>query len=605
MRAMVRVEDLWWRYPSFGEADENPWSLKGVDLEIDRGEFFGIAGPSGAGKTTTCKAITGIIPHGRKIPLGRVNDHVRGTVWVDGEVVTRTDSEANVVEGQALGEILGRGIVSPKAGMVLQDPETQFLKMSVLHEVAFGLQLLELPQEEIEARVREALRLVGLEFLIPDAIYVHPNDLSGGQKQRVAIASFLALRPEVLILDEPTSDLDPRGKREVIETVRMLRERHDMTVILVEQDPEILCRFCDRIALIDDGRVRLVEAARDLYRQVDVLDSCGVYTFEVSQIAHRTGISCGGRVPISLEESLSCFPADLDRSLQPDDPEPTGRPLIEVRDLEYVYEDGTKALHGVDFELYEGEVLALLGANGSGKTTVAKILNGIYRPSGGSVRVLGQDVGRRSVRRQLPRGVGYVFQNPDHQIFTRQVREEVAYGLNNLGLSEAEIEGRTARSLEAVGLSDKAEEDPLFLGKGQRQRLAVASILAMEPEIIIVDEPTTGQDYRMVCGIMDLLGRLHRRGNTVLIITHDMALVASYCTRAVVLLDGRTVFTGTPRALFASEENLERTQLRAPQAVSLSVAMRERWGDYPLLLNPQEWIRAIRARREMRSNGAE
>ena len=600
MSTMVKVQDLSWRYPSFGDTDDNPWSLKGINLEINRGEFFGIAGPSGAGKTTTCKAITGIIPHGRKIPLGLVNHHIQGSVSVDGEVVTQANPDAGVVEGEPLGKITGKGIVSPKVGMVLQDPETQFLKMSVLHEVSFGLQLTEFPNEEIEARVHEALRMVGLDFLIPDAMYIHPNDLSGGQKQRVAIASFLALRPELLILDEPTSDLDPRGKREVIETVGMLRERHDMTIILVEQDPDILCRFCDRIALIDDGKVCLVEEPCNFYRKVDVLDDCGVYKFEVSQVAHRTGISFDGGVPISLEESLSCFPEDLDLSLQPDDPEPSGKSLIEVKDLEYVYEDGTKALHDVSFDLYEGEVLALLGTNGSGKTTVAKILNGIYKPSGGSVLVLGQDVGRRPVRQKLPRHVGYVFQNPDHQIFTRKAWDEVEYGLKNLGLPEDEIEERIASSLEAVGLSDKAEEDPLFLGKGQRQRLAVASILAMEPEIIIVDEPTTGQDYRMVCGIMDLLERLHKRGNTVLIITHDMTLVASYCTRVVVLLNGRTVFTGTPRELFASEENIQLTQLRAPQAISLSAAMRDRCGDYPVLLNAREWISAIHARGEAR-----
>ncbi len=595
MSAMVRVQDLFWRYPAFGDAEENPWTLKGINLEIEKGEFFGITGPSGAGKTTTCKAMMGIIPHGLKIPFRYFNHHLKGQVWVDGELVTDVDPDGNVVDGQACGELLGKGIISPQGGMVLQDPETQFLKMSLLHEISFGLQLLKLPKDEIERRVHEVLTMVGLGFLARDAAYIHPNDLSGGQKQRVAIASFLAMRPDLLILDEPTSDLDPRGKSEVIETVRMLHDRHRITVVLVEQDPEILHHFCDRIALIDDGQVRLVDQATHFYRRVETLEQSGIYTFEVSRVASRANIRYQEQLPISIDECLACFPPNLTCAGPLDSNGATGEQLLEVKDLQYVYEDGTPALRGVNFTLHKGEILALLGTNGSGKTTVAKILNGIYKPSGGTVRILGQDITQRSVRSQLPRHVGYVFQNPDHQIFTRKVSDEVAYGLKNLGMKEEEMRERIDEALAAVGLTDHADEDPLFLGKGQRQRLAVASILAMRPEIIIVDEPTTGQDYRMVCGIMDLLDELHRQGNTVLIITHDMTLVANYCQRVVVLLNGRDVFTGTPRELFSDPEHIRETQLRAPQAISLSVAMRAENGDFPLLLNAFEWIQTLEA----------
>jgi energy-coupling factor transport system ATP-binding protein len=593
---ILKVENLHWRYPNFGDSDDNPWSLKGVNLEVEKGEFFGITGPSGAGKTTLCRCIMGVIPHGLKVPFGYYNHHLQGSVRVDGGLITGLDPEGNVVDGVARGKLLGSGIASPKVGMVFQDPETQFIKMSVLHEVAFGLQILKLPREEIERRVREALDLVGLGFLADDAEYIHPNDLSGGQKQRVAIASFLALCPELLILDEPTSDLDPRGKSELIETVRMLHDKHNMTVILVEQDPELLGRFCDRVALVEDGQVRLVKDATSFYRHVGELEGGAVYKFEVSEIAARLGIRQDGMLPISIAECVASFPSDLDQSFQPPDPVPSGEPLLEVQDLEYVYEDGTQALRGVNLTLHKGEILALLGTNGSGKTTVAKVLNGIYRPSAGTVRVLGQDISKRAVRSQLPRYVGYVFQNPDHQIFTRKVRDEVAYGLKNLDLLEVERQERISQALEAVGLSDKADEDPLFLGKGQRQRLAVAAILAMRPAIIIVDEPTTGQDYRMVSSIMELLEELHRQGNTVLIISHDMTLVASYCPRAVVLLDGRDVFTGSTRELFADPDLLAATHLRAPQAIRLSLALRERNPQFPLLLNRGEWVQALQKR---------
>ncbi len=593
MTVMVRVEEVYWRYPRFSALEGDRWTLNGISLEVERGEFLGIVGPSGAGKTTACKAIIGLIPHGLKIPFHAYHDYWKGSVWLDGELVTGLAPDGTVMGGRPRGRLLGRGIVTGKVGMVLQDPETQFLMMNLLHEVSLGLQLMGLPRDEIERRVRQALEMVGLGSLIDDAGYIHPHDLSDGQKQRVAIASFLAMRPELLILDEPTSDLDPRGKSEVIETVRMLRERHGITVILVEHDPAILHRFCDRIALIDQGEVKRIEPASQFYRHVDLLEGSGIHRFEVSEIAVRSGCYYRGQVPISIEEGLECFPKDLDRSWQPPDPPPEGEVVVEVKNLEYVYEDGTRALCGVDFQVHRGEVLGLLGINGSGKTTVAKVLNGIYTPTAGTVRVLGMDVTRRSVRRQLPRYVGYVFQNPDHQIFTRRVWDEVAYGLKNLAVPEGEREERIRQALEAVGLTAQAEEDPLFLGKGQRQRLAVASVLAMRPEIVIVDEPTTGQDYRMVCGIMRLLEELQRQGKTVLIITHDMTLVAHYCQRVVVLCDGRDRFTGAPRELFSNPERLRATQLCAPQAISLSMAMRERYPDFPLLLNTREWVQAL------------
>lgn len=597
MSAYVKLEGFHWRYPSFSGSEDNPWVLNGVDLEIERNEFFGITGPSGAGKTTTCKAILGIIPHGVKIPFRMYDHHLRGRVWVGSELVTGVDPAGGVVEGRPRGQLLGKGVTCPAAGMVMQDPETQFLRMSLLHEVSFGLQLLKLPKPEIESRVREALEMVGLGFLVDDAEYIHPDDLSGGQKQRVAIASFLAMRPDLLILDEPTSDLDPRGKREVIETVSLLSRRHNMTIVLVEQDPEILCRFCDRIALVDEGRVRLVDEAKQFYRHVATLDDCGVYRFAVSRIAHQTHLRRDGEVPISLEESLSCFPSDLDFAVQASVPQPTSEVIVEAEGVEFAYEDGTQALRGVELKVHQGEILALLGTNGSGKTTLAKILNGIYKPTGGTVRVLGEDIRRRRVRTQLPRYVGYVFQNPDHQIFTRKVGDEVAYGLKNLGITKDELDGRIYRALQAVGLEDKANEDPLFLGKGQRQRLAVASILAMQPRMIIVDEPTTGQDFRMVSSIMKLLEELQRLGNTVLIITHDMTLVADYCHRVVALRNGRVVFNGTPRQLFSDEVALAATQLCAPQAIQLSVKMRETNRNFPLLANSDEWIKALEAYR--------
>jgi energy-coupling factor transport system ATP-binding protein len=591
----IEIYNLYWRYPAFTE-ESNPWVLNGLDLEVKEGEFFGMTGPSGAGKTTTCKAILGILPHATKIPFQEVNRHVRGTVRALGETVTEVDSSGNPdATGQPRGVVRGAGVMSPRVGMVLQDPENQFLKMSLLHEVTFGLQLLQLPHEEIERRAQEALKMVGLEDMWPMAAYIHPADLSGGQKQRVAIASFLAMRPEVLILDEPTSDLDPAGKQEIIATVHALRDRQELTVVLVEQDPEILARFCDRIALVDEGRVELVAKPENFYRHLDLLEVRGVHSFEVTRIARAAGILDERKVPITLSEAKQIIPHDL-RFAPEETGTETGAPLVEVAGLWYRYEDGTLALRGADLTLYQGDFVALLGSNGSGKTTLAKVLNGIYAPWRGAARILGSDINQRAVRQQLPRIVGYVFQNPDHQLFTRRVEDEVAYGLHNLGFSADQAKVWVRQALEAVDLWLLRDEDPLFLGKGQRQRLAVAAILAMQPEIIVVDEPTTGQDYRMVSSIMQLLRDLHARGKTILIITHDMRLVADYCRRAVVIQAGRTVFAGTPRELFSSPEILEASALRVPQAMRLSCALRAENPNFPLLLNVSEWLEALRVR---------
>jgi energy-coupling factor transporter ATP-binding protein EcfA2 len=403
------------------------------------------------------------------------------------------------------------------------------------------------------------------------------------------------MQPEVLILDEPTSDLDPAGKQEIIATVRTLRDRQELTVVLVEQDPEILAHFCDRIALIEGGRVVLVAKPESFYNNLDLLEETGVHSFEVARIASEAGLLDGQRAPITLDEAKQIVPHDL--HFAPEEAgTPAGTPLIEIADLWYRYEDGTLALRGADLTLYQGDFLALLGSNGSGKTTLAKILNGIYAPWRGTARILGSDITQREVRQQLPRSVGYVFQNPDHQLFTRRVQDEVAYGLHNLGLSADQAQVWVRQALEAVDLWLLRDEDPLFLGKGQRQRLAVAAILAMQPEIIVVDEPTTGLDYHMVSSIMQLMRDLHSRGKTILIITHDMRLVADYCRRAVVIQAGRTVFTGTPRELFSNSEVLETSALRVPQAMSLSCALRAENPEFPLLLNVAEWLEALRMR---------
>lgn len=602
---VVNIAGLWWRYPTFSEKP-NPWVLRDINLQVEQGECLGITGPSGAGKTTLCRTLLGAIPHSSRLTPEQLPQHFRGTVTVLGEPVTPRTPTGN------------------RIGMVLQDPENQFLRMSLLHELGLGLQIQGMPEEEILQRAYEALSWVGLEHLWHGAAWLHPANLSGGQKQRVAIAAFLALRPQILILDEPTSDLDPVGKREVIEIIARLRHEHQMTIVLVEQDPDILTAFCNRIALLNEGRVELIAPPAAFYAEQELLERSGAAAGELTRISWSTGYTYESHPPLTLEEAEVAFakaaqPEELEQlpknaeaslvgalvplhftspSISDGSLDLSEDVVAKAEDVWYRYDDGTTALQGIDLALYRGEMLALLGPNGSGKTTLAKILAGIYRPYRGHVEILGQDLSSRRVRANLPRSVGYVFQNPDHQLFRRKVSDEVEYGLKNLRVDAAHRREAIATALEAVGLTRYADEDPLFLGKGQRQRLAVAAVLAMGPEILIVDEPTTGQDYRMVTGIMSLLSDLQQKGKTILVITHDMTLVAEHCQRVVTFRDGKLTFTGTPAELFDNQEVLNRTGLRPPPVAALAACFRTKRPDFPFLITVEQWIDTLGTRVE-------
>lgn len=586
MPAALIVDEVWWRYPTYSEKPQ-PWTLQGINLQVERGECFGITGPSGAGKTTLCRILMGILPATARLTPQQLTAHFRGSVSLLGDPVTeKTPSSGRI-------------------GMVSQDPENQFLRMSVLHEIGLGLQIQGVPTGEIVSRAEAALRWVGLERFWHGASYIHPAELSGGQKQRVAIAAFLALRPRMLVLDEPTSDLDPLGKREVIETIGRLRQEHDMTVILVEQDPEILAAFCDRIALLHRGYIELVAPPRVFYGDQQRLEKCGASAGELARISWCTGLTYKSHPPLTLEEAEAAFSPILRQveaggttALAPAAGEQKGatahQPVVaQAEGLWYEYEDGTTALRGIDLELRHGEMLALLGPNGSGKTTLAKILAGIYRPSRGHVSVLGVPVQSRKQRARLPSRVGYVFQNPDHQLFSRSVRAEIASGLKNIGMALAERQQVVTATLEAVGLASVVDEDPLFLSKGQRQRLAVAAVLAMGPEILIVDEPTTGQDARSVAAIMRLLCDLQQQGKTILVITHDMTLVAEYCQHVVAFREGKVSFTGSPTQLFENVDLLEKTGLHPPTAAALAARLRPRYPELPPLLTVERWCKAL------------
>ncbi len=568
---LVAIRDFYWRYPNF-TGIKSDYALKGINLEINEGEFFGITGPSGSGKTTLCYAITGLIPHQLKLPP-HFEENIRGEINVLGKTVTKLEGTGDSVK------LVGAGSMAPEVGLVMQDPESQFLSMSVMNEVSLGLQLMNIGKEEMESRIREALDMVGLGELYANADKIHPSELSGGQKQRLVIASLLAMKPKILILDEPTSDLDPKGKIEVVETITKLKEASKMTIILVEHNPDVMMRFADRLAVLHEGSLVAIGKPSEIYSNRELTSRYNIYTPEVSDLSEYFSIDEKPKLEIPTT-AFSVKRETIGEKL----------PIISLNDVSFSYEDGTKALKNINLRIEKGSLVALVGQNGSGKSTLSKIISGILAPTSGTMEIAGIKPRTKKERLKLPFHVSYVFQNPDHQIFTRSVTDEINYSLKNAGITGDEARERIEEILKRVGLSDKANEDPVFLGRGQKRRLAVASSIVLKPEILIVDEPTTGQDYRMSMEIMEIIKRLNNDGVTVMLITHDMRLVAEYCRRVLVMSKGSLIFDGTPESLFMDENVLKLSSLAEPQSVRISKGMIRTGVLEEPLISAREWL---------------
>ena len=592
---VLEVNDFWWKYRSYVGV-ENPFTLKEISFTVDKGEFFGIIGPSGAGKTTLCYALTGVIPHVFTAPPGKARQHIKGEIRLFGETLTRVESVVDEKTGATVDKIVGLKQTAPRVGLLLQDPENQFLRMDLLHEISFGMELLGLTKEEIEERAKEALFTVGLGNLWPIADLVHPNELSGGQKQRAAIASFIAMRPELLVLDEPMSNLDPDGKLSIIKAIDNIREKYDMTIIVVEHNPEVIQKYADRVLALNNGQVIAYGPTDKVYCQEKLFEENGLYASDIARIGWKSRLSCNGRVPFTVEEMIQACETQNTPAVgkQEDDPsDANAEEIISVNNLYFSYEDGTPALRDVSFTIRKGELVGLIGQNGAGKSTISKVISGLYRKFGGDARVMGLTLKDKKVVQRIPCYVGYVFQNPDNQIFNRKVYDEVAYGLKNLKMPQSEIDRRVNDALRSVGLHSKINEDPMFLGTGEKRRLTVASILAMNPKIMIVDEPTTGQDFRMSEDIMNLLGELNKSGTTILAITHDMTLVAEHTKRVIVMHAGSVLYDGSTRGFFSNEELLDKSGIIAPLAVRLSHEYRRKYPSSPCLMNSKEWVNFI------------
>ena len=567
------------------------FALKDISLEIRKGEFLGIIGPTGAGKTTLCLSLNGIVP---QFYGGRFFGYLN---------MGNLDTLSHPVS-----------TLAQKVGMVFEDLESQLITTSVATEIAFTLENLRIPREEILARIPQALAAVRLD----GAELKNPQELSGGQKQRLAIASALAVQPDLLILDEPTSQLDSVGSQEVFATIRELNQKFGITVIMVSHAAEEMAQYADRIALIAEGTLQAVGTPQEIYSQIDLLQKYSLRAPQVAQTFYdmqQKGIKIE-QIPVTLDAGLQLLnqliteqniSINLASNLAsktpveiPDDNATNSTesqvlskqnsPILSTENLQHIYPDGTPALENVSLSIYQGEYVLIIGQNGAGKSTLVKHFLNLLQPSNGKVLINNQNIQIFSVS-SLAKLIGYVSQNPDQQIFNTTVAAEVAFALKNLGYPKEKIAQQTRQSLEMMGLWQYRNLHPLSLPKGDRSRIIIAAILAMEPQMIIFDEPTTGQDYQGSQAILEVSRQLHEMGKTVIVITHHLYLMADYAERVIVMGKGKVLIDASIREVYHQKDLLESTYLTPPQAVLLAQSMMDHQPEYKqdfLPIKPEE-----------------
>ena len=494
----IEIRRFSFRYP-----ESDSWALENISLRIGRGEFVAVIGPNGAGKSSFCKSLNGVIPHFE----GGV---VKGSVLIHGQD-TRTHEVADLAR---------------EVGLVLEDPDAQLFAGTVLDEAAFGPENLGMEPSRIRRSVARALRAVGLEDLDERS----PSSLSGGQKQRLAIAAALAMTPSVLVFDEATSQLDAEGSRRLMELICRLKLRYKLTVIVATHDMNLVSVYADRVLALDSGRAVAFDTPER------VLPSYG-------------DGSTGGSSPMGALPVTFTAPRSTDRVQGTDQP-----PLLEISSLRCEY-PGVVAVDDVTTTIARGRFVGIVGRNGSGKTTLFKAIVGLIAPANGEVRLGGDLVSRLSAT-ELVRRVGYVQQNPDHQLFADTVWKEVAYGPTNLRLARDQIAERVGTALDIVGLRDRAREHPLALGRDERSLVALASILALESRIVLLDEPTRGHDAAGSRRVMEIACALRDSGRTVIAIGHDLSLLCQYVDRLIVMERGRIIVDGETAEVTAGNSDV-------------------------------------------------
>lgn len=571
---MIRAEQVRFQYKK-RDVDGNVIAteeiLKGVDLTIKKGEFIALLGRNGSGKTTFSKQLNAIL---------RPSE---GTVTVD---------EMGTKDADKLYEIRQR------VGMVFQNPDNQMVAASVEEEVAFGPENLGMESDTIVARVKQALEQVRMWKRRKTA----PNHLSGGQKQRIAIAGILAMHPDYIVLDEPTAMLDPKGRKEVMEALQRLNQEQEMTVILITHDMEEAA-LASRVILLADGQMRfdgrpekffgadalLAEMGMEAplsYRVRKLIDSdvfekkIGDARVEEATIDKRGKVAEYDKTGREWEASSELVDKKKNKKAEAETDE-KNQDLLSLQHVSYIYSPGTAyekvALDDVNLSLGKGEIVGLAGHTGSGKSTMIQLLNGLLKPTGGTVTFEGKDIHAKGYSGNYLRSkVGMVFQYPEHQMICDTVWEDVAFGPSKQGLTGEACETRVEEALRFVDLPEKYyQASPLQLSGGQKRRVAIAGVLAMHPEYIILDEPAAGLDAAGKREIFDRIRRMSReQGIGVLLVSHSMEDLAEYADRIIVLDDGKKILDDRPAQIFAKRETLADCGLDVPETVKLADKLR-------------------------------
>lgn len=549
MSAIIEMECVSF---SYGTAADGAYALKDIDLSVEEGTFVGLIGPSGAGKSTLASVITGAIPH-----------HYRGRLFGSTLVAGLDTCEASLTD------------IAKVAGSVLQDIDAQMVASVVEDELLFGLENFGIDHREIEGRIASALDAVG----IADLRHREIATLSGGQKQKVAIAAILAMAPRVIVMDEPTSALDPASARDVFEVLRRAKELTGMTVILIEQTVALLAEYCDRVVVIDQGRIALDGTPTDVFSHGETLRAIGVdtpRTVRISNSLAEAGLAPNDSPALTLDGDESLVAGILAPGLSESSPivprtlgdRPDARNTVDERPIivdvagaAYSYGTGQAGIEGIDLTVRAGEILAVVGQNGAGKTTFTKLLNGLIKPSAGVVRIAGLDT-RTTPVSVLASHAATLFQNPDRQLCRNTVVEEISFGLELQGASADAARERARHVAATFGLPENAS--PFNLSRGQRQMVALASVVALEPELIILDEPTSGLDYRECMTVMETVRQRALDGTAVVMVCHDMEVVSDFADTLAVMAEGRLIEVGPCREVFANDALLAHARIASP-----------------------------------------
>ena len=509
---------------SFRYRDRPGVAIHNISFTANPGEVLLIAGASGCGKTTLVRCINGLIPRSYKGEMG-------GQVLIFGEEVKDWK--------------LSR--ISQKIGTVLQDPERQILGTKVVNEVAFGLENLGMPREEIYSRVDEALNFLKISHLRQRETFT----LSGGEKQKVALAGILAMRPSIVLLDEPLASLDPASAQDTLDAVRLLADQ-GLSILLVEHRVEDVLRINpERVMLMSEGEIRYLGDVAGLSKVVNYR--------EVKLPAE------------DIVERAKSDPPPVEINVLPGvtNSQSNQEALVRFENVAFGYESEVEILHGINLEINRGDVIAVLGPNGSGKTTFVKHAIGLLKPKSGKVFVGGRDTKEASVA-EIASMLGYVFQSPSHMLFAPTVRDELAFGPTNMKHAKEQIELEVKEALKIVNLSDKEKDPPLALSFGQQKRVSIAAILAMRSRILVMDEPTAGQDYQNYMNFMDSI--LQMPGfEAIIFITHDVDLAAIYANRVLIISDGRLIADGKPQDVLRDFDRLKANRIIPTSLLALNL----------------------------------